>query len=226
MRIDERTLDPAQAQRTALDGRATRIWTAMPGIIQSFNAQAMTCEVQIAVQATVTRLLDPTSRSPTESTNYENFPKLVDCPVVFPSGGGCTLTFPLQQGDECLVVFGARGIDFWWQNGGAKGPQPPAESRMHDLSDGFVIPGPFSQPRVLANVSTVGAELRSTDGSVSILLNPSGAITMKAPNGVTVQGSLTVTGDVIGDTGSHSVSLGHHVHTGVQSGPSDTGPPA
>ncbi|MFW8450019.1 Gp138 family membrane-puncturing spike protein, partial [Klebsiella pneumoniae] len=63
-----------------------------------------------------------------------NLPLLVDVPVVFPRGGGCTLTFPVKPGDECLVIFADRCIDFWWQSGGI---QEPVDERMHDLSDAF-----------------------------------------------------------------------------------------
>lgn len=165
-----------EALLAALDGRQAQIWTALPGIIQSFNAGAMTCVVQPSIKAQV--------RAPDGSTQWTTLPLLLDCPVVFPRGGGCTLTFPIAHLDECLVVFASRCIDSWWSAGGV---QVQSEFRMHDLSDGFVLPGPFSQATKISNISTSSAQFRSNDGSTFIDLNPSTQkVTITAPGGFTV----------------------------------------
>jgi hypothetical protein len=158
----ERTNDPQEALRLALEGHQAQIWTALPGIIQSFDASAITCVVQPAIKAQV--------RAPDGSTQWVALPLLLDCPVVFPRGGGCTLTFPIAQGDECLVVFASRCIDAWWTAGGV---QAQSEFRMHDLSDGFALPGPFSQATKISGISTTAAQLRSNDGEAYLQLNPS-----------------------------------------------------
>lgn len=44
---------------------------------------------------------------------------------------------------------------------------------MHDLSDGFVIPGPYSQPQVIPDVSTEAVELRTDDRSARLSIFPS-----------------------------------------------------
>lgn len=145
----------------------------MPGIIQSFNAGAITATVQLAIKGVV--------RAPDGSAQFVNLPLLVDVPVHFPRGGGCTLTFPVAKGDECLVVFAARCIDSWWQSGGV---QAPMEPRVHDLSDGFAFVGFFSQATKIGGVSTSSAQLRSNDGATSIDLNPATQkVTITAPGG-------------------------------------------
>ena len=45
---------------------------------------------------------------------------------------------------------------------------------MHDLSDGFAVVGFRSKPRVLSNVSTTAAQLRTDDGSTFVEINASG----------------------------------------------------
>ncbi|WP_284703877.1 Gp138 family membrane-puncturing spike protein, partial [Escherichia coli] len=83
-------------------------------------------------------------------------------------------TFPVKEGDECLVIFADRCIDFWWQSGGV---QEPVDGRMHDLSDAFCIVGPQSQAKKISGISASAVELRSDDGSAKLSLNPaSGAI--------------------------------------------------
>lgn len=145
----------------AMTARLSCLWTALPGIVQSFDPVAMTCQVQPAIQGKV--------RSEDGTITLVNLPMLLDCPVVFPHGGGCSMTFPIKPGDECLVVFSSRAIDLWWQSGGV---QPPVEMRMHDLSDGFVLVGAYSQTKVLQNVSTQAVQLRSDDGQAFFELNP------------------------------------------------------
>ncbi len=151
--------DQETALRSMLDGRQVGIWTAMPGIIESVDFDAMTCVVQLTIQST-TVMAD-------ESQVAGNLPLLLDVPLVFPSGGGFAITFPLGPGDEVLVIFASRCIDAWWQYGEV---QLPMEARMHDLSDGFAIPGPKSQPNVLDGISESKLQLRNDDGTVFLSL--------------------------------------------------------
>lgn len=199
----------------ALDGRQTTVWTALPGVIVSFDAVKQTCVVQPAIQG----------RNTTKDgvASFVDMPLCLDCPVVFPGGGGVTLTFPVTKGNECLLVFSSRCIDGWWQNGGV---QPPLEIRMHDLSDGFALVGVRSQPRKLSGVSTSHAQLRSDDGEAFVDLDPTGHVVKIqattattatfSPSGIALHspaGTLTHNGVNVGDT---------HVHGGVTTGGGNT----
>lgn len=189
---------------------------SMPGIIQSFDPgdedRPPTCTVTPAIKA-----------KQTDADGNEtsvNYPELVDVPVVFPHGGGCSLTFPLTQGDECLLVFSDRCIDFWWQNGGI---QEPVDPRQHDLSDAFAIPGPWSRQKKISDISTTEVQLRSDDGETSFSLNPiSGSIAGVAPGGFDFNG-LKISGAGKLTLVDGSVVDGH-IHSGVEQGSSDTEP--
>ncbi|WP_446902988.1 Gp138 family membrane-puncturing spike protein [Burkholderia sp. YIM B11467] len=197
----ERVDDELASLRAALRGWQVGIWTALPGEIESFNAEAQTCVVQPAIKI-------PVRASDGTVTTIE-LPPVVDCPVQFPSGGNCTLTFPVAQGNECLLVFASRSIDAWWQSGGV---QEQAALRMHDLSDGFALLGFRSRPRALAGVNTSSAQLRSDDGSTFFDLNPStqkvkivapGGFEVIAPTQVlTASTSLTVNSPQSGFSGA------------------------
>lgn len=214
----ERVEDPTQALRSATAGQLAGLWTALPGIVESFDAGKQTCVVQPAIQAQV--------RQPDGAVQVVSLPLLLDCPVVFMGGGGVVLTLPVAAGDECLVIFASRCIDAWWQNGGV---QPQAELRMHDLSDGFVIVGPRSQPHKLTAVSTAHAQLRSLDGATYVDLDPAGGIVkIKAAGGIVLDGPVHATSTVLVDgdatfSGGHVTHAGKeigktHTHTGVQPG--------
>lgn len=165
----ERFGDLPTALLKALEGWQSGIWTALPCIIVSFDAVAMTCVAQPTIQGNI--------RRPDGSFENVNMPLLLDVPVIFPNGGGFSLTFPIAAGDEALVVFSSRCIDSWWQLGDI---HPQSELRMHDLSDGFAIVGPRSQPRVLSAVSTTSSQLRSDAGDVVIDIDDA-KITITAP---------------------------------------------
>ena len=220
----ELTDDLGLAVRVAQRGHQAAIWTALPGFVKSFDSSKMTCEVQPTIQAQVITAQGV--------TKWATLPLLVDCPVVFPSGGGFTLTFPIKTGDEVLVVFASRCIDSWWQSGGV---QVQAELRMHDLSDGFVLPGVRSRPRVLSGISPTQAQLRSDDGMTFVAIDPTGLVEVVAQNSVAivapvvnVTGNLVVSGTITAaDIGLAAglPSYKTHTHTGVQTGGGTSGPP-
>lgn len=214
--MDRRQLlnDPETVHRYALDGLQSRLWTSFPAIVQSVNLAAMTIEAQPVIQGIVT--------NPDGSTTYVNLPLLLDVPLCFPSAGGFILTFPIAQGDEVLISIASRCIDAWWQQGGI---QPPVESRMHDLSDGFAIPGPRSQPNVVNAISAANVQLRNDAGTVYLEITPGGQIKLVAPSGVVVTGNLSVSGSVTGQSVSTiaGISLATHTHA-VSTAPGTTGP--
>ncbi|HBW0909947.1 TPA: translation initiation factor IF-2 [Klebsiella pneumoniae] len=192
---------------------------AMPGVIQSFDPENLTCVVEISVFS-----VKPEGKS-VDRLDVDNvfYPLILDAPVIFPRGGGVTLTFPVKEGDECLVVFADRCIDFWWQNGNV---QNGSRGRMHDYSDAFVIPGPQSQAKKISGISTTAAQLRTDDGSAFIEIASNGAVTINSPQTI-VNGPFHVNGEITstGDQTAAGISQIDHTHGGVESGGSSTGKP-
>lgn len=180
---------------------------ALPGTVESFDAETVTATIQLGILG----LSDGESKA---------LSVLNDVPVLFPRGGGCSLTFPVNKGDECLVIFADRCIDFWWQSGGI---QEPVDERMHDLSDAFCIVGPQSQAKKISGISTSAVELRSDDGETKLSLNPaSGAINGTAPGGFNLNG-LKILSDGRLQLVDGSI-VDKHTHGGVESGGSNTDP--
>lgn len=226
----ERIGDHLNAFLAALDGHQSTMWTALPGIIQSFDPAKMTAVVQPAIKGVQIKK---------DGKNEQiTMPLLPDVPVVFPGGGGVTLTFPVKKGDECLVVFASRSIDGWWQQSGV---QPQVEARMHDLSDAFAFVGVRSKPKALASISTTAAVLRSDDNATIVEMNPTAqTLVMTAPGGITLNGNTTINGAMTFDGDQHitgtitcdedvvasDISLVHHTHSGVMTGGGDTGEPS
>lgn len=229
MNREERLDDPEESLRLALESAQAQIWTAMPGVVTAVDLAKQTVSVQPTIQGT--------TEKPNGDTQNVNLPLLVDVPLMFPRAGGFALTFPVAAGDEVLVVFGCRCIDSWWQSGGVGAP---AEARMHDLSDGFAILAPTSQPKKLSNVSSANVQLRDEAGSTFLEVTPGGKIkltataelelvapTIKMTGNMTLTGNTTVTGQMT-QTGGMSIggiTFGSHKHTGVQTGSGTSGVP-
>lgn len=206
--------DRQEVLRSALQSNQAGIWTAVPGIIQKVNLTALTVEVQPSIQALVT--------GANQQKQFTNLPVCPDVPIYFPRGGGYTMTYPIKAGDECLLVFSSRCIDSWWDQGGV---QPQRELRMHDLSDGFALVGPFSQKTKIANVSTNTVQMRSDDGKnyveidtdnkkLTTIVGGTSMVINDNDNTITMIGELHVSKNVIaGFGGSDSVTLQGHVHS-------------
>lgn len=182
MRREERLDDPEESLRIALESAQANIWTALPGVVTAVDLSKQTVSVQPSVQGSIS--------APDGSSQSVNLPMLVDVPVVWPRAGGFAVTFPIKAGDEVLVVFASRCIDSWWQSGGV-GAQ--AESRMHDLSDGFAILAPTSQAKKLNNVQSDGVEMRNEARDTYIKLTD-GTIYIKG--NIVHEGNNTQTGDL------------------------------
>lgn len=157
--------DPSSVFRLAFQGLQAEMWTALPGAVVAFNTEERPYRI-----ASVQPLIKAGRRNVEEKKmEWFDMPLLLDCPVVFPGGGGYSLTFPLSAGDEGLIVISSRCIDGWWELGGS---QPQLELRMHDLSDGFFIPGIESKPNVTPLISPTSVQLRSKDGLTMISMGP------------------------------------------------------
>ncbi len=175
-----------------LDQRQRELHTAMPGRVESYDADTQTCDVlpQLKIQR------------PDGEGGYKtcDLPVLPHVPVCFPRGGGFFLSFPLQKGDFVLVVFSERAIGNWRQKGEASNP---GDLRMHSLAGAVAIPGVFPNSGalddadgtnlVLGKDGTAGAQIKITASGVEACGGTDPVLTKKdaqalyaAINGATV----------------------------------------
>jgi len=172
----DRISSPENVADSIINSIYSGLRVALPCIVQSFDASKQTCTAQPTLKAKLTNY-DGT-------VNLVDYPLLVDVPVQFPSAGGVTMTFPVKAGDECLVIFADRCIDFWWQNGGI---QETIDPRKHHLADGIAILGIKSIPHVIPNISADSMQIRSDDGTSFIELNPTSKdINIKTPSNFSI----------------------------------------
>ena len=75
---------------------------ALPGTVVSFDAESQTAVIQPAVKHR------PVSSRPTEGSGEIFLPLLRDVPVFMP------VSFEVNEGDACLVIFADCDIDAWF----------------------------------------------------------------------------------------------------------------
>lgn len=116
-------------------------------------------------------------------------------------GGACAIVIDPVVGDKGLAVFAHS--DCSTVTADTTEPQQPGSRRKHSQSDGFYIGGFLNQ------APTCYLELKDNTAVLT------------ATGGITVNGTITVNGDVV----ANGISLTSHVHSGVESGGSNTGAP-
>ena len=89
---------------------------ALPGIVESFDAEHLTAVISPAVK-------NPAGVA---------LPILYDVPVFMP------VPFEVNPGDACLLIFADCDIDAWFETGESA---IPASDRKHSLSDAFAFVG-------------------------------------------------------------------------------------
>ncbi|PZQ49761.1 MAG: phage baseplate protein [Rhodovulum sulfidophilum] len=211
------------------------VHTALPGVIRAYDAAQQRASVQPALSRNLS------------TGAVEALPVLEDVPVIWPRSGGAHMTFPVKEGDGCLLIFTERSLDEWKARGGAG--EAPLDPRQHALSDavalmGFVHFGGGGGPGDAIEIHLGSCTITIGEGSVtvdapSVTVNAN-SVEVNAPesqfNGnVAISGNLGVVGDmnsrgplnITGPSVSHNgKNIGaNHTHSGVQTGGGSTGAP-
>ena len=193
--------DLADVLENTAEGISKDINCVKVGEIVDFNHTRQTVSVQTSIKQVVDVAPDGTRR-------LQDLPLMLECPMVFLSGGGSHLTIPPKKGDGCLVLFNDRDMDNWFIEGGRKAPNT---YRRHDLSDGFALVGVRNLQTAIDDFLTDGVQLRF-DASNKMDLK-SGTIETTTPllkqtgnaeitGNATVKGGLIIGGTVTQEAGA------------------------
>lgn len=131
------------------------------GTITSFNALTQTAQATINYAKTFLQI-DSVGDT---SVIAKNYPQLIDCPVICLGGGSGALTFPIEEGDECLILFNDRDFDNWFNGSSSSAPNTP---RLHAFSDAVILVGLRSLANVILEYDTDAAAFRYGENSVKI----------------------------------------------------------
>lgn len=166
-------------------------------------------------------------------------------PLIFPSGGGGLISFPVQVGDPVLLMFCHEDIEAYMDTGSISDPHTLRKFTSNDV---VAIPCLYPHDESL-KPSRDKFQIKYKGAEVTI--DPKGVVTVTSPDEVIVKGATTVTviaesikleassvtctgslrvdgsvttgGDVSTDSG---ISLESHVHAGVRVGTATTNTPS
>lgn len=143
--------------------------------------------------------------------------QLSNIPVFRFGGGGFFIRFPVKAGDFGWLKATDRDMSLIMQRGGLE--DWPNTLRQHSFSDGMFFPDTLKS-WVIDGANADALVIQSLDGSVCVSLH-SGKVKIEAAD-IEVVGNMSVTGTMT----NNGVNIGSsHVHSGVDSGPSNTGGP-
>lgn len=166
---------------------------------------------------------------------------IYDVPVIWPSGGGAMLSFPLKVGDTVWLSFSQRNLEDWLYSDGTQ-EVIPGDSRHFSMTDAVAFPCLYTALSNL-NPSTESVELKwnntlismkpsgevsTSNASGSYTLKSDGNIDLKPASTVTVignvevQGTIHATQNISSDTDvlSAGISGKNHNHIGSPTAPS------
>lgn len=132
------------------------------GKIESFDASKQTASATITYKKTYFK---PSKIPDIYEPVLVDYPILLDCPVICLGGGAGSLEFPIEKGDECVVLFNDRDIDNWFQGGSGSAT---ATLRLHSFSDGLILVGVRSLGNVLTEYQTDAVTLKKGNSWVRL----------------------------------------------------------
>jgi hypothetical protein len=132
----------------------SNVHTAMPGIIQSYNAKTKTVSVLPSVKMT---FVDGTVKS---------MPIITDVQVVFPGTKNTVMQFELVKGDSCLLICSSASLENWVNNKVVE--VEAGDARRFALTDAFCIPGVFPAKEPGKVGQGKGLELMHKNGKIWI----------------------------------------------------------
>lgn len=139
--------------------------------------------------------------------------KLHNVPVHTPSGGGWAVTFPIKEGNSCVLIFSQEGYDHWLYDdsdtaGLDAGRPSPWLKREFSEDDGFALVGFNTLPQAIQSYSATASQWRNNDATQVISLNPDNSIDITSNAPVTINcTAATVNSETVAINATSSATI-------------------
>lgn len=142
----------AEIIRRALESRLADLWTAIPGKVVKYDSTTRTADVLPVVRRPIATSED--------ELKHEDLPIIPNVPVLFPSGGGASITWPIVPGDFVQLLIQTLSPQQWRQSGETS---DPGDLRLHSLGNAVCVPGLMHNAQALPGAALPAIVLEHTD---------------------------------------------------------------
>lgn len=208
-----------QAEELRFWQNVMKLNTSIPAIIDDFDIGTQRVSAIPAIQAMC--------KNPDGTVYYINYPKITNIPLAIQKGLGISITYPIQKGKLCTLIFSQRSIDNLLfesskpVNPFIGGPAYTSSLRCMDMTDAMCFPGIITNQEAIQNYNNNAVEIRNEDASVKISISQND-LTMEQ-EGASIKlsgGNVEIVGTSVTINGK---DFDTHMHSGVTSGGSNTG---
>jgi hypothetical protein len=169
-----RQVTQSEIVNEAIESDRNSRYHCMPGSVVAFYASEQTVDVQPTVNDTRTDL-------DTGATFSEQWPVIPHVPIAFPRGGGYAMAFPMNVGDNVMLIAFDLDPTAWRTTGNRS---DPADTRRHVGSYWWAIPCDLSVPNVMKSASTAGTALvLGLDGGTPLIIINASSIQLGSSGG-------------------------------------------
>lgn len=143
----------SDAIQSHIENYKTQMFSSLPATVTAYNSEEQTISAK------------PVMNEAYKEGDISEFPEIDYIPLIFTGSGGGSLTFPVNVGDEVLLMFSSRSFDNWWDSGETQ--ELSSTQRYNDLNDAIALIGLTSKGKsVKANEEDV--ELKYEDNALRL----------------------------------------------------------
>ena len=170
---DRPTTSLEKVIQTAIDSALKEVHTCLPAVVTRVDPTNQLIDAQITIKRKL-------------AGELVDLPLLVNVPIRFFKSATFSITFPIEVGDNVMIIFAERSIDTWLIEGGT---QNPFDVRKHSLSDAFALPMMYHQGDVIPNFSASNLEIKTNSGDTKIIIKPTEEVEILTTGAASIKSS-------------------------------------
>jgi len=190
-----------------------RLNTCIPAIIDDFDATRQRVSATPAIRGKFV--------NSNNEVSYIDLPKITNIPLAIIKCADIKLTYPVEIGQNCTLIFSQRSIDNFIMAGGIQNPfdtKNPTKTQIRcmDMTDALCFPGVITDAETITNYATDAIEIRSADNTTKVSVKKNSLKLLQGNASIEMSGgNITMNADNIsikGNTVIDDIKFTSHVH--------------
>lgn len=185
--------------------RVFRLNTCIPAIVDGFDPATQRVSATPAVRG---KFIDTKN-----NVSYIDLPKITNIPLAITKSAGIKITYPIEIGQNCTLIFSQRSIDNFIIEGGIQnpydGPDPKKTwIRCMDMTDALCFPGIITDAETISDYATDAIEIRSADNTTKVSVKEKSLKLLQGSASIELaEGNINMTAATINITGTSAVNI-------------------